>query len=68
MATNLALYKPDSNNSLYWSPLLYRPNSIASPAFKDSVKMTDQQLQLNKIYDATKKKIQLVVNIGVESE
>ena len=42
-ATNLALYKPNSGNSLYWSPLLYRSNIIASPAFKDSVKMADQQ-------------------------
>ena len=68
VATNLALYKPDSDNSLYWSPLLYRPNSIASSAFKVPVKMTNQQAQLNQIYDAAKKKAQLVVNIDIESE
>lgn len=68
VATNLVLYKPDGDNSLNRSPLRYRPNVTASPAFKDSVKMTDQQTQLNQIYDAAKKKAQLVVNTGIESE
>ena len=67
-AINLALYKPDSNNSLYWSPLRYRPNIITSPTFKDSVKMADQQLQLNKISDQAEKKAQSAVNIGTKTE
>ena len=42
VATNLALYKPNGDNSLYWSLLLYRSNIVASPVLKGSVKMTDQ--------------------------
>ena len=68
VATNLALYKPDGNNSINWSPLRYRPKISASTAFKDSVKMTDQQTQLNQIYDTARKKAQLVVNICMETE
>ena len=68
MATNSAIYKPDGANSLNWSPLRYRPNISSSPAFKDSVKMTDQQTQLNQIYDTAMKKAQLVVNKGMEAE
>ena len=43
VATNSAIYKPDGNNSINWSPLQYRLKISSSPGYKDFVKMTDQQ-------------------------
>ena len=62
MATNVDLYKPDGDKSLYVSPLQYRPKLSDSSALKDSTKLEDMQKQLSIIYDKAKTKSQLIIN------
>ena len=68
MATNIDLYKPDNEKSLYVRPLRYRPKLSNSSALKDSSNLENVQKQLNEIYDAAKVKSQIIINHVMEIE